>query len=175
MAYILLIKGERARKGMEVTDFRGDKFVLTDWKKPGISAGPNGKVYCNNSEGESFEWYPSVIFGKFEEREFPYLKECAGYDSIKHLPGWLLNDFENDIEAYESNRMEDEDKPLSVHWYTGAISTETLLSEYAKDLDAEFKFNLLKIHGEIKILAEEYCVSYDEIIERLRKNLKMKH
>lgn len=172
MAYILLIKGERAHKGMEVTDFRGDKFTLTDWKQPGIGAGPNGKVYCKDNNGKSYEWYPSVIFGAFEEKEFPYyLKKCADYDDIKHLPCDLLYGFEKEIEAYENDSMEGDERPLAVQWYTGAISTDALLSEYAYVLEEHFQHNLSIIRNEIIKLSAETHMSYDEILKRIKKEL----
>jgi len=71
----LMINGEEAVKGMEVTTFRGEKYILSGWRAPGeICGGMNGKVYCKTKEdyeakkfGCEREWYPGVIDGKFVE------------------------------------------------------------------------------------------------------------
>ena len=65
---ILFINGEEAKLNMEVTTFRGEKYILTGWRAPGeICGGQNGKVYCKSQEDfekntpYSNEWYPGVI------------------------------------------------------------------------------------------------------------------
>lgn len=72
----LMINGQEATKGMEVTTFRGEKYILSGWRAPGeICGGMNGKVYCKTKEAyeknDMFcnEWYPSVIGGEFVESE----------------------------------------------------------------------------------------------------------
>lgn len=63
----LMVAGVPAKKGMEVTTFRGEKAILVDWRAPGERCGGmNGKVYCQ-TEGSQHtnEWYPSVIKAKF--------------------------------------------------------------------------------------------------------------
>lgn len=70
----LMINGKEATKGMEVTTFDGEKYILIDWRAPSERyGGMNGKVYCQTKErfeNNGFhcnEWYPSVIGGKFVE------------------------------------------------------------------------------------------------------------
>lgn len=70
----LMINGKEATKGMEVTTFRGEKYILMDWRAPGERlGGMSGKVYCQTKEefesNSIFgnEWYPSVIGGEFVE------------------------------------------------------------------------------------------------------------
>lgn len=70
----LIINGKAAIKGMEVTTFRGEKYILSDWRAPGeICGGMNGKVYCKTKEAYESnsifgnEFYPGVIGGKFVE------------------------------------------------------------------------------------------------------------
>ena len=70
----LIINGQEAVKGMEVTTFRGETYVLTDWRAPNEKfGGMNGKVYCKTKEAYEansmygYEWYPSVIGGEFVE------------------------------------------------------------------------------------------------------------
>ena len=71
----LMINGQEATKGQEVTTFRGEKYILCGWRAPGeICGGMNGKVYCKTKEeyesdkfGFEREWYPDVIGGKFVE------------------------------------------------------------------------------------------------------------
>ena len=70
----LIINGKEAEKGMEVTTFRGEKYILSGWRAPGqMFGGMNGKVYCKTKEDYEQntpwcnEWYPSVIGGKFVE------------------------------------------------------------------------------------------------------------
>ena len=70
----LLINGQKATKGQEVTTFRGETYILTGWRAPGeLNGGMNGKVYCKTKEHyeEKTVWerefYPSVINGKFVE------------------------------------------------------------------------------------------------------------
>lgn len=68
----LMVNGMEATVGMEVTTFRGEPYILTDWRAPGeICGGSRGKVYCKTKEDYesdrpfSCEWYPSVIGGEF--------------------------------------------------------------------------------------------------------------
>lgn len=72
----LMIRGEEAQKGMKVTNFRGEEFVLIDWRSPTEPlGGATGKVYCQTREEYEekkitcYEWYPSVIGGIFEPAE----------------------------------------------------------------------------------------------------------
>lgn len=68
----LMINGMEATKGMEVTTFRGEKYILTGWKEP-HKASSTGRVCCktkNDCENDTewvHEWFPGVIGGKFEE------------------------------------------------------------------------------------------------------------
>ena len=65
----LFINGVKAYKGMEVLDFRGDKWFLTSWKEP-LTESSTGRVYVkknlNDSPFSTREFFPSVINGKFE-------------------------------------------------------------------------------------------------------------
>ena len=68
----LIINGKEAQKGMEVTTFRGETYILDGWRAPGERfGGMNGKVYCipqkdyENNTPNFTEWYPGVIGGKF--------------------------------------------------------------------------------------------------------------
>ena len=79
---ILFINGEEAKLNMEVTTFRGEKYILTGWRAPGeICGGQNGKVYCKSQEDfekntpYSNEWYPGVIGGEFKYVETNILEE----------------------------------------------------------------------------------------------------
>lgn len=65
----LLVNGKPAEKGMEVTTFRGEKYILEDWREP-HKAGSTGRVYCKK-KGELFhnEWFPGVIGAEFVERK----------------------------------------------------------------------------------------------------------
>lgn len=72
----LIINGQEAKEGMEVTTFRGETYILTGWREPGQRCGGmNGKVYCKTKEDYEAntiwnnEWYPSVIGGKFVEED----------------------------------------------------------------------------------------------------------
>ena len=67
----LMINGIEATKGMEVTTFRGGKYVLTGWQEP-YKTSSTGRVYCKpkddyeNGTGWDYEWFPSVVGGSFE-------------------------------------------------------------------------------------------------------------
>lgn len=73
---ILIVNNKVAHIGMEVSDFRGNKYILTGWREPGqLCGGRNGKVYCQTKEdykekkNTSREFYPSVIDAKFITEE----------------------------------------------------------------------------------------------------------
>lgn len=73
---ILMINGKEATKGMEVTTFRGETYILDGWRAPNeINGGMNGKVYCKTKEDYEnnslycHEWYPSVIGAQFVEKQ----------------------------------------------------------------------------------------------------------
>lgn len=65
--YILLSKeGHAFQKNEAVTSFRGENYILTDWREPGeMYGGANGKIYCLKEGFGTLEWYPSVIRGEF--------------------------------------------------------------------------------------------------------------
>jgi hypothetical protein len=62
----LYVNGIEAKKSQEVTDFRGDKAILKDWREPHKSAS-GGHVTLKYDKCDEMEYYASVINGKFFE------------------------------------------------------------------------------------------------------------
>jgi hypothetical protein len=70
----LLINGKEAKEGMLVKTFKGEDYVLIDWRSPEENLGGKiGKVYCKTKkdyDANKFgcrEMYPTVIGGEFVE------------------------------------------------------------------------------------------------------------
>jgi hypothetical protein len=62
-----MINGTLAVKGMEVTDFRGEKAILTGWREPHkpSSSGFVQVRLIGGRELDTMEYYAEVFGGKF--------------------------------------------------------------------------------------------------------------
>lgn len=76
----LYIDGKEAVKGQVVTDFRGDKAILVDWRKP-HKPSSTGRVIVELPNGDIREYYPSVYNGEFKREELPEM--CYALDEVE--------------------------------------------------------------------------------------------